>query len=175
MEAKERKGLVTMMGKPVTLVGNPVKAGDRAPDFSVVDRDWQKVRFSDFKQKVRLISAVPSLDTGVCAVQTKRFNDEAAKLPKDVAVITISQDLPFAQKRFCEAENVQGIPVLSDHVWREFGLNYGILVKDMALLARSIFVVGEDGRISYVEIVPEISNHPDYEKALAAVRKALGK
>ena len=172
---KERTGLVTMKGTPLTLLGSAAEVGKRAPDFRVVDAGFKPVRLSDFKGKVVLISAVPSLDTGVCSLQTKRFNEEAAKLPKDVQVITISMDLPFAQKRFCEAEKVKNIPVLSDTVWRELGQNYGVVIKDMGLLARSIFVVGKDGRITYAQVVPELTNHPDYDAALAAARAASKK
>ena len=175
MTAKERTGLVTMKGAPITLLGPAIKAGEKAPDFRVVNADFKPVRLSDFAGQVLLIAAVPSLDTGVCSAETKRFNNEAAKLPGDVRVLTISMDLPFAQKRFCEAENVKNVEVLSDHVWREFGLRYGVLIKDMGLLTRSIFVVGRDGRIAYVQIVPEITQHPDYDAALAAARKASGK
>ena len=171
---KERTGLVTMKGTPLALLGPEAEAGRPAPDFRVVDAAFKPVRLSDFKGNVVLISAVPSLDTGVCSLQTKRFNEEAAKLPKDVQVITISVDLPFAQKRFCEAEKVNDILVLSDSVWREFGLGFGVLIKDMGLLARSIFIVGKDGRITYVQVVPELTNHPDYDAALAAARKAAG-
>ncbi len=172
MTPQEREGLVTVKGKPLTLLGPEVKVGDPAPDFRVVNVEFQPVKFSSFKGKASLISVVPSLDTGVCALQTKRFNDEILNLPSDVAVMTISMDLPFAQKRFCETEKVDRVLVLSDHVWREFGLNYGVLIKDMGLLARSIFVIGKDGRIAYKQIIPELSEHPDYDAAIAAIRKA---
>jgi thiol peroxidase len=167
--------MVTVRGAPVTLLGHAVAVGDPAPDFRVVDASFQPVRLLDFKGKVTLISAVPSLDTGVCSAQTKRFNDEAAKLPADVVILTLSMDLPFAQKRFCEAEKVAGLRVLSDHVWREFGLGYGVLMKDRGLLARSIFVVGKDGRVAYEQIVRETSTHPGYDAALAAARQAASR
>ena len=163
---------VTMKGNPVTLVGTPVKERDVAPDFTAVDSAFKPVKLSDFKGQVVLISAVPSLDTGVCALQTKRFNDEAAHLPANVVVLTISEDLPFAQKRFCEAEKIGRIKVLSDSVWREFGAKYGILIKDMGLLARSVWIVGRDGQVAYRQIVPELSMHPDYDAALKAVQAA---
>ena len=172
MKPQEREGLVTVHGRPVVLLGCDTKVGDAAPDFRVVDAQFQPVRLSSFKGKPCLISAVPSLDTGVCALQTKRFNDEIRDLPPGVIVMTISADLPFAQKRFCEAEKVDRILVLSDHVWHEFGLSYGVLIKDMGLLARSIFVVGRNGHVAYREIVDELTNHPDYDAALAAIRKA---
>jgi thiol peroxidase len=169
-KSAERTGLVTLKGNPVTLLGKGVKAGDRAPDFTAVDAGWKPVRLSDFRGKVVLISAVPSLDTPVCSLQTKRFNDEAGKLP-NVQVITISEDLPFAQKRFCDAEKI-GTMVLSDTVAREFGLKYGLLIKGMSLLARCVIVVGADGVVKYVDLVPEITQHPDYDKALEAARQA---
>jgi thiol peroxidase len=162
-----------MKDDPVTLLGpeTPVDVGDPAPDFRVVDGAFQPVTLEDVKGRVVLISAVPSLDTGVCSAQTKRFNEEAARLPDDVSVLTISMDLPFAQKRFCDAEKVDRIRVLSDHVWRSFGLSYGVLIKDMGLLARSVWVIGKDGRIAYRQIVSEVTEHPDYDAALAAARE----
>lgn len=166
---------VTMKGNPVALVGAPVRVGEPAPDFRVVDAAFKPVRLSDFKGQVVLISAVPSLDTGVCSLQTKRFNEEAAHLPTNVVVLTISEDLPFAQKRFCEAEKVERIKVLSDSVWHEFGAFYGMLIKDMGLLARSVWIVGRDGKVAYRQIVVEITTHPDYEAALTAVRDAAMK
>ena len=172
MNVEERTGVVTLKGNPVTLLGPDIRVGDAAPDFRTVDADFQAVGLADFRGKVCLLSAVPSLDTPVCSVQTKRFNEEAATLPDDVVIVTISMDLPFAQKRFCEAEKVDRIRVLSDHVWREFGLGYGVLIKDMGLLARSVFVVGKDGRLLYKQIVAEATEHPDYDAALAAARNA---
>lgn len=170
MPRDERTGVVTAHGNPVTLLGPEVKVGDAAPDFAVVDGAFKPVRLSDFQGKTVLLSAVPSLDTKVCSIQTKRFNDEAEKLPPSVVVLTISEDLPFAQTRFCGAENIKNIRVLSDAVHREFGLRYGVLIKDMSLLARSIWVIGPDGRVRYREIVPELTHEPDYDRALAAVR-----
>jgi thiol peroxidase len=163
-----------MHGKPIVLVGANAGAGERAPDFKAVDGDFAPVSLSDFKGKVVLISAVPSLDTKVCSLQTKRFNEESAKLPKDVVIVTISTDLPFAQKRFCSTEGIDRIKVLSDSVWHDFGSKYGLVIKDMGLLARSVFVVGKDGRIAYEQIVPELTNHPDYDAALKAARDACG-
>ncbi len=169
----ERTGLVTMGGKPITLLGPALRVGDPAPDFRVVDNGFQPVRLADFRGRPTLISAVPSLDTGVCSLQTQRFDQELANVPAQTAVLTISMDLPFAQKRFCEAEHTDRVKLLSDHVWHDFGTRYGVLIKDMGLLARSIFVVGRDGRISYLEIVPEIGQHPDYDAALGALRAAI--
>ena len=170
MPIQERSGIITMQGKPLTLLGPDLRVGDKAPDFQVVDGSFKAVKLSEFAGKTVLISAVPSLDTKVCSLQTKRFNSEAEKLPENAVVLTISQDLPFAQSRFCDAENVKRIRVLSDHVWREFGLKYGVLIKENSLLARSIFVVSPEGVVIYRQIVPELANQPDYDKALAAVR-----
>ncbi len=171
-QIKETSGLVTLQGNPVTLLGDQLAVGAPAPDFKVVNGEFKPVRLADFKGKVCLISAVPSLDTSVCALQTRRFNQELASLPASVVVLTISMDLPFAQKRFCAAEKIERISVLSDHVWREFGTRYGILIKDLGLLARAVFVVDGQGRIAYKQLVPELTSHPDYEAALAAVRRA---
>ena len=163
-----------MRGKPLDLQGDQAHVGSYVRDFKVVDRGFKTVRFSDFKGKVCLISAVPSLDTKVCSLQTKRFNSEIEKLPSDVFVMTISMDLPFAQKRFCETEKIDRMLVLSDHVWREFGSHYGILIKDMGLLARAIFIIGQKGTIVYMQIVPDLSQEPDYDSALKALREAVG-
>jgi len=161
-----------MKGNPVTLLGTPLKVDDQVPDFRVVDGDFNEVQGSSFAGKVLLISTIPSLDTGICSLQTKRFNDEVAKFPDNVQALTLSADLPFAQKRFCTAENVDKIKVLSDSVWRDFGLKFGLLIENKGLLARSVMVVDSKGKIVYFEIVPEVASHPDYEKALAAVRDA---
>jgi thiol peroxidase len=169
--AEERTGLVTMKGNPVVLLGPSLKVGDPAPDFAAVDRQWQKVSLSGFRGKAVLISAVPSVDTSVCSLQTKRFNEAAAALPPDAVVLAVSQDLPFALDRFCGAEGVDRLQVLSDHVDAEFGMSYGVLIKGMRLLARSIFVIDKEGRIAYIELVPEITTHPDYDAALEALRK----
>ena len=163
---------VTMKGNPITLLGTPLNVGDRVPDFRVVDGTFSEVKGSSFDGKVLLISTIPSLDTGICSLQTKRFNEEVAKFPDNVQALTLSADLPFAQKRFCQAENVDKIQVLSDSVWRDFGLKFGLLIENKGLLARSVMVINSKGKIVYFEIVPEVASHPDYEKALAAVRAA---
>ena len=167
-----RKGAVTLQGEPLTLLGPDVQVGQAAPDFTVVDENFSPLKLSDFSGRVVLISAVPSLDTPVCSIQTKRFNGEASKLADKVTVLTISEDLPFAQKRFCSSERIEGHQVLSDHVWREFGQRYGLLIEGMMLLARAVFVVSKDGVISYRQIVSELSEEPDYESALAAAKAA---
>lgn len=166
---QERKGIVTLKGNPMTLLGPALGPGDRAPAFAVVDGGLAPVGLGDFAGKRKLISVVPSLDTPICELQTKRFHEEAAKLPEDVAVLTISMDLPFAQSRFCTTHGIQKIHVLSDYRDAAFGLAYGVLIKEVRLLARSIFVVDARDVIRYVQIVPEVSSHPDYDAALAAV------
>jgi len=166
----QTQDLVKANDKYVTLLGNQVKIGDKAPSFRVVDKNFTVVNLADFKDRTLLISVVPSLDTGVCSLQTKRFNEEAAQLPKDITILTISNDLPFAQKRFCQVEKVNQIKVLSDSVWRNFGENYGLIIKDMGLLTRAIFIIDSQGIVKYKEIVANISQHPDYESALTAVK-----
>ncbi|MBI5443065.1 MAG: thiol peroxidase [Deltaproteobacteria bacterium] len=167
---QERAGIVTMRGNPVTLLGPALKPGDRAPDFMLLDGSLKPVRLADFAGRTKLISVVPSLDTPVCELQTKRFQEEAAKLPPGVDVLTVSMDLPFAQSRFCSAHGTDRIRVLSDFNDASFGRAYGVLLKELRLLARALFVAGPDDVLRHVEIVPEIGNHPDYEAALARVR-----
>jgi len=167
----QTQDLVKANDKYVTLLGTQVNIGDKAPNFKVVDKNFAPIQLSDFKDKTLLISVVPSLDTGVCSLQTKRFNEEAAKLPKNVIILTISNDLPFAQKRFCKVESVVQVKVLSDSVWRSFGESYGLLIKDMGLLTRAIFIIDNQGIIKYKELVANISQHPNYESALAAIKE----
>ncbi|PCH95164.1 MAG: lipid hydroperoxide peroxidase [Gammaproteobacteria bacterium] len=166
----QTNNLVKANNKYVTLLGTQVAVNDQAPNFKVVDKNFSPVQLSDFKGQTILISVVPSLDTGVCSIQTKRFNDEAAKLPKNITLLTISNDLPFAQKRFCKVEGVDQIKVLSDSVWRNFGESYGLIIKNMGLLTRAIFIIDNHGKVKYKELVANISEHPDYESALTAVK-----
>jgi thiol peroxidase len=166
----ERKGVITMKGNPMTLVGPELKAGDKAPDFTVMDNGLQPVTLAKSAGKTRLISVVPSLDTPVCDAQTRRFNEEMAKLPANVEILTISMDLPFAQKRFCSTAGLN-IPCYSDFNQASFGQAYGVLIKELRLLSRAIFVVGPDNTIRYVEIVPEVTTHPNYDAALKAAQQ----
>lgn len=167
---KERPGVATFLGKPITLLGEEVKVGQKAPDFTVTDASLQPYNFySQTKGKVRLISSVPSLDTPVCDAQTRRFNQEAASYA-DVEILTISMDLPFAQKRFCQTAGIDKLKTLSDYKEASFGLAYGVLIKELRLDSRAVFIVDKDGTVRYVEYVKEVSNPPDYEAAL----KALG-
>ena len=170
---QERAGLVTMKGNPVTLIGPELKVGDKAPDFIVVDNDLSQVNLESFRGKVCIISAVPSLDTPVCDMETRRFNSEASRLGNDVVVLTMSMDLPFAQKRWCGAAGVDRVVTLSDHRDGSFGRAYGVLIKDLRLLARAVFVIDQEGRITYLELVKEIASEPDYEAVLAAVAKLM--
>jgi thiol peroxidase len=165
------QNLVKAGDKFITLLGTQVKLGDIAPSFKVVDENFSPVQLSDYADQTLLISVVPSLDTGVCSIQTKRFNKQASELPTNITLLTISNDLPFAQKRFCKVEGVDDLTVLSDSVWRDFGLNYGLLIKDMGLLTRAIFIIDEKGIVAYKEIVANLSTHPDYDSALNAVKK----
>jgi len=162
---------VTFKDSSVTLLGTEIQVGNDAPNFTVLSNSLENKTLDDYKGKVKLISVVPSLDTGVCAEQTKRFNQEADKLD-NVQLLTISMDLPFAQTRWCSAKGVNNIEILSDHRDADFGKKYGVLIKELRLLSRSIFVVDSNDKVTYVEYVPEVTNHPDYEKALEAARKA---
>lgn len=170
---EERTGVLTVGGNPVTLVGKEIKVGDKAPDFVGLDSDLSPVEFSSFKDKVCIISVVTSLDTSVCDIQTRRFNEEASKLGDNVAIVTISMDLPFAQARWCGAAGVDQVTVLSDHLDASFGLSYGILIKELRLLARSIFVVDQNGIIQYRQTVNENADEPDYESPLDAASKLV--
>jgi len=169
----ERKDQVTMKGKPLTLTGEKLKVGDKAPDFEVVANDLSQVKFSSFRGKVCIISSVPSLDTSVCDRMTRRFSHEAGGLGQDVAVLTISMDLPFAQKRWCGAAGVKNVQTLSDHREASFGKSYGVLIKELRLLARAVFVVDKQGTIRYAEIVKELTNEPNYEVTLKTTKGLL--
>jgi thioredoxin-dependent peroxiredoxin len=166
----ERKGLVTMKGNSLTLLGPELKVGDPAPDFAVIDNDLSQVSFSSFKGKICLIASVPSLDTPVCDLETRRFNHEAGGLNPDIRILTISMDLPFAQKRWCGAAGVDKLVTLSDHREASFGAAYGVLVKELRLLARAIFIIDRQGIIRYIQIVKELTEEPDYEKAVNSVK-----
>lgn len=171
---QERAGLVTMKGNPLTLLGNEVKVGEVAPDFEVVDNSLAPVKFSSYRGKVCIVSAVPSLDTPVCDMETRRFNSEATTLGDAVVVLTISMDLPFAQARWCGAAGVTKVVTLSDHRDAAFGAAYGVLIKGLRLLARAVWVVDRSGVVRYQELVKEVSTEPNYAAALAAVKKCLG-
>ncbi|MFA5252816.1 MAG: thiol peroxidase [Phycisphaerae bacterium] len=167
---QERKGIITMKGKPLTLLGKGINIGDSAPDFEVTANDMSAVKFSSYRGKMCIICSVPSLDTSVCDIETRRFNEEAGKLGSDVKVLTISMDLPFAQKRWCGAAGVQNVQTLSDYRDASFGNAYGVLIKELRLLARAVFVVDKNGTIRYIQIVNETASEPNYEAVLEAVK-----
>ena len=168
---EQREAAVTFKGGPLTLTGPRLQAGEQAPDFKLLGNDLAEVSLSSFAGKVMVISCVPSLDTPVCDTQTRRFNQEAAALGPDVVILTVSMDLPFAQQRWCGAAGVDRVVTLSDHRHAAFGEAYGVLISELRLLARAIFVVDRQGAIRYVQLVNEITDEPDYDAALAAVRK----
>ncbi|WP_227935201.1 thiol peroxidase [Alkalihalobacillus deserti] len=162
---------ITFLNDAITLLGNEVKVGDAAPDFTVLDNALSPVTLANSKGKVRLISVVPSIDTGVCDAQTRRFNEEASNLG-DVEVLTISVDLPFAQKRWCGSNGLENVKTLSDHRDLSFGEAYGVHIKELRLLARAVFVIDSKDKVTYVEYVNEVTNHPNYEAAIEAVKTA---
>lgn len=166
---EERTGIITMKGNPLTVIGKELKVGDLAPEFEVLANDLSRVKLSSFRGKICVISSVPSLDTPVCDMETRRFNQEAGKLSADIQILTISMDLPFAQKRWCGAAGVDKVVTLSDHFNASFGTDYGILIKELRLLARCVFVVDREGIIQYIQMVKEISEEPDYDAIMNAV------
>jgi thiol peroxidase len=168
---QERVGLVTMRGNPLTLVGNEVKVGETAPDFVALDNNLTPVKLSAYRTKICIISSVPSLDTPVCDNETRKFNEEAMKLGEKVQIITISMDLPFAQKRWCGAAGVNKIQTLSDHKEAQFGTTYGVLIKELRLLARAVFLVDQKGILQYTQLVKEIANEPNYEEIWSVLKK----
>lgn len=170
----ERKDIITMKGRTLTLLGKELKVGESAPDFEVLANDLTPVKLSSFLDKVCIISSVPSLDTPVCDTMTRRFNEEAGMLGDDVFVLTISMDLPFAQKRWCGAAGAKNVQTLSDHRDASFGNAFGVLIKELRLLARAVFVVDKDGAVRHAQIVNELTNEPDYEAVLKAVKEIMG-
>jgi thiol peroxidase len=172
MPTNERPGATTLRGNPMTLIGPELKAGDQAPEFELVDSSLQAVTLEKTGNKVRIFSVVPSLDTPVCDAQTKRFEETAAKMP-DLAVFSVSMDLPFAQKRWCSTFGVDHVKMLSDHRTGSFGASYGTLIKELRIESRAIFVVDQNNQIRYVEYVKEVAEHPNYEAALKAADQAL--
>ena len=169
---KETTGKVTFKGNPVTLVGNEVSVGDKAPDFTALGASLEPVKLSDYEGKVVVIAAYPSIDTGVCQAQNRRFNAEASNLG-DAVILSVSCDLPFAQSRFCAAEGLDKVVTLSDHKDVDFGTKYGFLIKELRLLSRGTVVIGKDGVINYVEYVSEVTHEPDYEAALKVIKELI--
>ena len=169
----KRQGAATFHGTPLTLVGDEVKVGDKAPDFTVLDNDLNQVGLADFAGKILIITSVPSLDTPVCDMETRRFNTEAGNLSEHIRILTISMDLPFAQKRWCGAAGVNAVSTYSDHRLASFGENWGVLIEELRLLARAVFVVDATGVVRYVELVREMTAEPYYEGALNAAKKLV--
>jgi thiol peroxidase len=165
----ERPGVITMKGNPLTLVGREVQVGESAPDFEVTANDLSPFRFASLQGKVAVICSVPSLDTPTCNIETRRFNEEAARLGPGVEILTVSMDLPFAQKRWCGAAGVDRVKTYSDHKDAAFGLAYGVLIKELRLLARAVFVVDQNGVVRYVQLVKELAQEPNYDEVLQAV------
>lgn len=170
--AQERQ-TATFKGNPITLVGPELKVGDTAPDFTLNKNLVETASLQDYAGKIKLISVVPSLDTGVCDAQTRRFNQEADSLGDNVVILTVSADLPFAQARWCGASGIEGVITLSDYKNNSFGEAYGVLIKEFAIDYRAIFVVDADNKIRYVEYLNEMTEHPDYDKALTAVKELI--
>ncbi|KZN65525.1 hypothetical protein N473_12495 [Pseudoalteromonas luteoviolacea CPMOR-1] len=164
------KGKVTAGGKPVTLLGSGVAIGDQAPNFKVVNADFTPVSLSEFEGKAVLISVVPSLDTGICSLQTKYFNEKVASEYPNIAMLTISTDLPFAQKRFCKQEGVDKVQTLSDAVWRNFGEQYGLLIKDMGLLSRAVFILDKNHKVKYKQLISNLASEPNYEEVIGTLK-----
>lgn len=167
---EKNTGIITFMGNPLTLVGPMVKKGDKAKDFTALNNELHPVKLSDYAGKIKVISVVPSIDTGICETQTRTFNKEAANLG-DVAILTISCDLPFALGRFCGAHGIDKVVTLSDHKDTDFGLKYGFLIEELRLLSRGIIVIDKNDNVTYVEYVKEVASHPNYELALEEVKK----
>jgi thioredoxin-dependent peroxiredoxin len=171
----ERSGIVTIHGNPLTLIGDELKVGMPAPESELLDNDLKPVKLSSFRGKVVVITSVPSLDTPVCDIETRRFNDESSRFGPDVQVVVISMDLPFAQKRWCGAAGVQNLKTLSDHRQAEFGQAYGVLIKELRLLARAVFIIDPAGTIQYVQLIKEVSSEPDYEEVVQALQRVMAK
>ncbi|MBF0206752.1 MAG: thiol peroxidase [Oligoflexia bacterium] len=169
----ERIGLLTVKGNPLTLIGKELKVGEHLPDIELLNNDLNPVRLSHFLGKICIISTVPSLDTPICDLQTKKFNETATRLGNNIIILTVSMDLPFAQKRWCGANNIEKVITLSDHREAALGKAFGILVKELRLLARAIFVIDKEGKISYVQLVKELSHEPDYDAVLKEVHKLI--
>jgi thiol peroxidase len=169
---KETTGVITFQGNPLTLQGETIKVGDKAPEFTVLSAGLEPVKLSDYDGKVRVLAIYPSIDTGVCQAQNRRFNAEASGLG-DAVVLSISCDLPFAQSRFCAAEGLDKVITLSDHKEVDFGAKYGFLIKELRLLARGTVVIDKEGTVQFVEYVPEVTTEPDYDAALAVVKNLL--
>jgi thiol peroxidase len=170
---ERNKDKVTFQGNPVTLIGNEIKTGNKAPDFTVLNNELKPVNMSDYDGKVKILSIFPSVDTGVCSKQNHRFNEEASKLSDDIVILAISNDLPFALSRFCGAEGIDKVITLSDHKDLDFSMKYGFLIEELRLLARGVVVVDKDNTVKHVEYVPEIGQEPDYDAAIKTAKEIV--
>lgn len=168
---KETKGIATRGGAPLTLLGEHTVVGEIAPDFTAIDATFTPVKLSDFKGKIVIISIFPSIDTPVCATQTREFNKRATSFGDDVVVLGVSKDLPFALGRFCGAEGIKNVHTLSDFMASEFGLKYGFLIKEMMLLSRGVVIVDKCGKVAYVEYLSDIAHEPNYDAAIAKLKE----
>lgn len=173
MSTPERAGVHTLDGKPLTLIGPELRIGDRAPDFTLMNRSFETIDLAATGDRVRLFSVVPSLDTSVCAAQTRRFDEEAAKLGGEIGFYTVSRDLPYAATRFCEGAMIERITTLSDHVDGNFGRSYGVYIKEFGVLSRSVFVLDAGAILRHVEYVAEFGHQPDYDTALQVLRSLV--
>jgi thiol peroxidase len=169
----ETKNKITMKGNPLTLAGNEIKVGDRAPNFALIDPDMKQVTMENFAGKILILSTVPSLDTPVCDAQVRRFNQEAANLSKDMQILAISMDLPFAQKRWCGNAGVDRVKTLSDYKTGQFALDYGLLIEELQLIARAVLIIDKSRKVQYVQLVKEVSEQPDYESILKALKELV--
>lgn len=170
----ERKGVISFRNREVTVIGSDIKPGDKAPEFEVQNQDWENVLgLAGTSGKIRIIAALPSLETSVCDTETRRFNQEASKLSEDIAILMISADLPYTQNRWCGAAGIDRVSVLSDHLKKDFGAKYGVLMKEVGILRRAVFVVDKNDTITYAEYMPAIGVEPDYDAVLAAARKLV--
>ncbi len=170
---KERTGIITVEGNPLTLIGEELKVGQSAPEAELLDNDLKPVKLSSYKGKVTVVSVVPSLDTPVCDKETRRFNEEAVKLGPNVSIVTVSMDLPFAQKRWCGAAGVKNVATLSDHRNANFGTGWGNLIRELRLLSRVIYILDKEGAIRYIQRVNEITNEPNYDEVISEVKKLV--
>ena len=162
---------ITFGGDKVTLEGKEIKVGDIAPSFKAINKDLSDFNSEDLKGKIVVYSVAPSIDTPVCALQATTFNEEATKLSDDVKIVTVTVDLPFAQERFCSVKGIDNADIVSDYRYKEFGQKFGFMIEELQLLARGVVIVDRDGKVQYVEYVPEVTNDVNFDKALEEVKK----
>ncbi len=164
---------ITFKGSPVTLEGEILNVGDKAPEFTVVSQEMKDMSLSDFQEKLKIITSFPSLDTPVCDLQVREFNKKSTNFSSDIVVLGISKDLPFAQKKFCEMNGIKNVTVLSDYKYSSFGKNYGLLIKELQLLARAVIILDKDNIVRYIQVVEELTNQPDYENVFESIKQII--